>query len=327
MGLAACQPEAPLTASDSRPMKLAQFEKEVGRIAGGMGGGVLGVGLMNLENVETWTLNGARPFPMQSVAKLPLAAAVLAEMEAGRLRLEETVRVEDTDLSPPFSPVADAWPARTDWTLRELLAAALVQSDNTAADLLMRRVGGPGAVTAWLVNQRVEEVRLDRYERELQPQSVGLLPFRTAWRGEANYLQALSAVPPEQSRAAVARYMADPRDTATPRGMLNFLLKLNSGQLVSPASARALLGMLQGASVGASRLRAGLPKEVALAHKTGTARTIQGLNPAVNDVGLFTLPGGRSFALAVFLSGCRLDEAARDKVFADVARAATAAAA
>ena len=315
-----------MTASDSRPMKLDALETEVGRIAERLRPGVLGVGLMNLENLETWLLNGERPFPMQSVAKLPLGAAVLAEMEVVRLRLDEVVQVAETDLSPPFSPVADAWPQRTQWTVRELLAEAVGQSDNTAADLLMRRIGGPGAITAWLVSERVEEVRLDRYARELQPQSVGLMPFRPAWRGEAAYLQAMAAVPPSDQQAANARYMADPRDTATPRGMLNFLQKLDSGQLISPASARLLLTLLQQNPAGATRLRAGLPANARLSHKSGTARTVQGVNPATNDVGIFTLPDRGSYAITVFLSGSRLDKAARDQVIAEVARAAARAA-
>ncbi|RAK56514.1 class A beta-lactamase [Phenylobacterium deserti] len=326
LAAAACQNNAPLTASDSRPMKLDALEAEVGRIADRCRPGVLGVGLMNLENLETWLLNGERPFPMQSVAKLPLGAAVLAEMEAGHLRLDEVVQVQETDLSPPFSPVADAWPQRTQWTVRELLAEAVGQSDNTAADLLMRRVGGPGAITAWLVSERIEEVRLDRYARELQPQSVGLMPFRSAWRGEAAYLQAITAVPPAQQQAATARYMADPQDTATPRGMLNFLQKLDSGQLVSPASAQLLLTLLKQNTAGATRLRAGLPPNASLFHKSGTSRTIQGVNPATNDVGVFTLPNNRSYAIAVFLSGTSLDGVALDQIIAEIARAAVRAA-
>jgi len=85
-----------------------------------------------------------------SVFKLPLGAAALSEVDAGRLNLAETVDLEGEDLSPPLSPIADAWPGRTIYTLGELFDAALRDSDNTAADVLMRRIGGPGAVSAWL---------------------------------------------------------------------------------------------------------------------------------------------------------------------------------
>ena len=60
-----------------------------------------------------------------------------------------------------------------------------------------------------------------------------------------------------------------------------------------------------------------------VAHKTGTASTIKGLNGATNDVGVITLPGsGGQFAMAVYIKASTRDEAARDRVIARLARAA-----
>src|SRR5579859_3337299 len=109
--------------------------------------GVLGFGLMNLESGEFFVENGDRTFPMVSVFKLPLAASVLSEVDAGALNLAEMVTLRGLDLSPPFSPIADAWPMRSTYSLGELFTAALRDSDNTAADVLMRRIGGPGAIS------------------------------------------------------------------------------------------------------------------------------------------------------------------------------------
>jgi beta-lactamase class A len=299
---------------------MTRLNEDVGAIARSVQPGFLGAGLMNLESGEAWTFHGERPFPMQSVFKAPLGAAALAEVDAGRLSLDEDLTLKDTDLSPPYSAIADAWPGRRDYTVRELLAAAVGRSDNTAADVLMKRIGGPGAVTAWLVSKKVDEVSVDRYERELQPDCVGLTSFRPAWRGEVNYVSAFQRVPADLRRAAMARYLADPRDTATPRGMLMFLQQLDSGQLLSPTSTRTLLQIMQDTPSAPSRLKAGLPAGAVLAHKTGTARTDFGVNPAVNDVGIVTLQDKRSYALAVFLSGVTLDEAARDAAIADVGR-------
>src|SRR5438309_619141 len=80
------------------------------------------------------------------------------------------------------------------YTVDELLFAAVSNSDNTAADMLMRRIGGPGVVTAWLVAQRVFEVRVDRYERELQPEMFGMASFRPAWKGPG-FAAAMATVP------------------------------------------------------------------------------------------------------------------------------------
>jgi beta-lactamase class A len=301
---------------------MKRLDSEVAALAARAAPGVLGFGLMNLESGEFWVRLGDRTFPMQSVFKLPLGAAVLSEVDAGRLGLAETLTLAAETLSPSWSPIADAWPGRTTYTAGELLAAAVGDSDNTAADLLMKRIGGPGAVTAWLQSKDVEEVRVDRYERELQPDVYGMASFRAAWKGSAAFDAARATVPPARRRAAMLAYMADARDSATPRGMLGFLRRLDTGELLSAASAGRLLTIMRNSPRGADRLKAGLPKGVSFAHKIGTSGTDQGLNAAYNDVGIFTLPDRRSYAVTAFLTGSTAPEQDRAALFADLGRLA-----
>jgi beta-lactamase class A len=234
--------------------------------------GLLGVAVRDAQTGQTVAFNGDNRFPLQSVFKAALGAAVLAEVDTGKLRLDETISIRDIDLSPPFSPVADAWPARTDYTVAELLERAVGASDNTAADVLMKKIGGPGALTAWLVLKNVKDFQIDRYERQLQPDIGGLASFRADWKGEAAYRAALMAVPEAKRRAAAAAYLADPRDTATPIAAITFLEALRSGQLISKAS-RRLLGdhdrQPRRARNGSS---AAMSSSTTLAHVTGTAR-------------------------------------------------------
>lgn len=320
--LAACEQKMPETVATTPRIDLEGLGRAVGAIAGKARPGVLGVGLTNLESGQTYVFNGDRRFPMQSVFKLPLAAAVLAEMDAGRLLLTEPVYLREDQLSPSHSPIAAAWPARRDYTLQALLEALVIDSDNTAADVLMKRIGGPGAVTAWLTARHVPEVRVDRYERELQSEVYGMPSFRPAWRDDALFAQARNAVPPADRLVAMRRYMSDPRDTATPRGMLDLLQMLDRRELISPASTRRLIELMGRTQRGNDRLRAGLPKDAFLAHRPGTSGVDQGISTAHNDVGLITLADKRSYALAVFLSGSTLDGASRDRIIAEVARAA-----
>lgn len=301
---------------------MKRLDDGVAALAARAAPGVLGFGLMNLESGEFWVRLGDRPFPMMSVFKLPLGAAALSEADAGRLSLAESLTLEGEDLSPPLSPIADAWPGRATYTVGELLTAALSGSDNTAADVLMRRIGGPGAVASWLQGKKVDEVRVDRYERELGPEALGLASFRPAWKGYAAFNAAVAAVPPARRHAATLAYMADPRDTATPRGMLGLLSKLDAGELISPASTARLLTVLAQTPRGADRIRAGLPKAVRFAHKPGTSNTDQGLTAAFNDVGIFTLADRRSYAIAAFLSGSTAPEKDRAALFADLGRLA-----
>ena len=101
---------------------------------------------------------------------------------------------------------------------------------------------------------------------------------------------------------------------------LDFLHKLATGALLSPASTKLLLRLMTNTETGVHRLKAGLPVGARLAHKTGTAYTDLGLTPAVNDIGVVTLPTGRHIAVAAFLTGSVDTEGGRDALFADAAR-------
>jgi len=317
---AACEPGMPQTVSTTPRLDAERLDETAAELTARAAPARLGAAVMNLESGELWAINGVDRFPMQSVFKAPLAAAVLAEVDAGRLDLEETITLMDEDISPPFSPVADAYPGRRDYTVAELLTLTAGASDNTAADVLMRRIGGPGAVTAWLRAQDIRDMRVDRYERQLQPEIGGLDSFRPAWKGEAAYRAALQDVPPAERQAAAAAYLADPRDTTTPREALLFLAKLARGEMLSDASTARLLKIMGETTTGKGRLAAGLPPGARLAHKTGTARTDLGVTPATNDIGVITLEDGRQYVIAVFLAGSTLAQEEREAIFADLAR-------
>jgi beta-lactamase class A len=321
LALSACHKASPVTASHTPKLKMKQLNSEIGEIARRIAPGVVGAGLMNLDSGQVWTLNGDHWFPMESVFKAPLAAYALSEVDAGRLSLAEQVQLKDTDLSPPDSAIAAAWPGRSAYSYGELLAAAVRDSDNTAADLLMRKVGGPGAVSAWLTGKELHEIRIDRYERELQPESLGMPPFRPAWASAAAYQRAYAAIPSDQHLAALKSFLADPRDRATPRGMLHFLELLDARELISPTSTQTLAQLMTATTQGSPWLKAGLPRGSAFAHKIGMGPTIGGLNAATNDVGVFVLPDKRRYAAAVFLSGAPLGDDKLAVVLADIARA------
>ena len=320
LSLAACARSPLMTVSHTPQLDMKGLEAGVAKIAVRAAPGILGFALRNLESGQVWVRLGEHPFPMQSVFKLALGAAVLSEIDAGRLQLNEVFSIPSEALSPPWSPIAEAWPGQTCYALLDLLTAAVANSDNTAADLLMKRIGGPGAVSAWLRSKTVDEVRVDRYEREIQPAVYGMASFRPAWKGQAAFNAAKATVPPGQRHAAMLAYMADPRDTSTPRGMLGFLRKLDDRELLSEASTRRLLGIMSDRVRISDRLKAGLPKDAIFAHKSGTSGTDQGLTAAFNDVGIFTLADKRRYAIAAFLSGSTAPQKDRADLFADLAR-------
>ncbi len=288
------------------------------------------LGVMTLDTPAVWCADGTTWFPMRDLFMAPLAAAALAEVDAGRLRLNETLRVAPGDLSPPPSRVNRLFspgdrPAFVDIPVADLIALAVQEGDNTAADSVMRRIGGPGAVTAWLQARGVQDMRIDRYAREVQVATSGLTSFRSEWKDDATWAAARGAVAPDQREAAMAAYLTDPRDTTTLPAILGFLAQLSNGALLSPSSTSLMLRLMSATTSGKSRLAAGLPAGASLAHKTGSSPTDLGLTPATCDVGLVTMANGRRFAVAAFLSGSTATEAHRDSVIADAARLAVSA--
>lgn len=316
---AGCAEDEPMLGQLEPVFDIADLTRSFQALADRAAPGVLGVAVRDAQTGQTVAFSGERRFPLQSVFKAPLGAAVLAEVDKGRIQLDEVVTIRDIDLSPPFSPIAEAWPGRTDYTIAQLLERASGASDNTAADVLLKRIGGPGALTAWLNLKNIHDFRIDRYERQLQPEIAGMASFRAGWRGQA-YKPVLMAVPEATRRKAMADYLADPRDTATPVAAVRFLAALRAGELISKASTDRLLAIMTATTTGQGRLKAALPPGASLAHKTGGARTDLGMTPASNDIGIYQLRDGRRFAVAVFLSGSTAPDEARDAIIADVGR-------
>lgn len=299
-----------------REKMIAQFQPIADRVAPGQ----LGVAVEDLGTSQIISFNGEQRFPLQGMFTAPLGAAVMAEVEAGRVRLDETITIRDVDLSPPHSPIADAWPGRDAYTVQDLLERAVGDGDNTAADVLMKRIGGPGAVTAWLQGRKVGPLDIDRYARQALPESLGLASFRAGWKGEAAYRAALDGVPAADRRRATLAYLVDPRDTATPLGAVRFLEALNQAELLDPDSRRLLGRIINRSQAAPNRLRAALPDGARLAHVPATARADQGFTPVVGDIGVYTLKDGRRFAVVVFVSGSPLPLAEQEQAIADVGR-------
>jgi beta-lactamase class A len=103
--------------------------------------GEYGIAALDLATGETISFNGQQAFPMASTMKIAVAAAYLAEVDAGRRTLEDIV-------------------AGT--SALKLMDAMITRSDNRATDLLMGTLGGPGAIDAWLRGHGLNGIRVDR---------------------------------------------------------------------------------------------------------------------------------------------------------------------
>jgi beta-lactamase class A len=227
-------------------------------------------------------------FAMCSTFKLALVAACLREADQGRLDLAQVLTYSEADLLP-WAPVTRKNLASGGMSIGALAQAAQELSDGVAANLLIKRLGGPAALTAKFREMGDTVTRLDRYEPDL-----GLV------------------------------LSADLRDTTSPLSMAHLVGRITTGDLLQSSSRERLLQWMRDTDTGRNRLRAGLPAEWRSGDKTGTGRT-EGTTNKCNDVAI-TFPPGRApiIIAAYFDSGeyTAQTERRHEAVLAEVGRIA-----
>ncbi len=303
------------------PPAPADMQATLQRIAAGYGEPV---GIAVSEVAQGWTaaIAGDETFPQQSVSKLWVALSVMQAVDDGRLSLDQMVSMGPEDRSVFYQPLASR--IRTsrplEISIAELMRHALIESDNAANDKLIQQVGGPGVVTKTIADKGLQGLAVGGTERDVQTQTAGL-----AWRREYgvtwSFKQARAALPDEVRDRALATYLADPPDGATPDGIVTALAELKRGKLLSPASSAFMLDLMTQARTGQLRLRAAVVPGWSLAHKTGTGPDWRGASVGINDVGLLSAPDGRTFAIAVMIRQTHQGPSARHRLMQSVARA------
>ena len=178
---------------------------------------------------------------MASVFKLPLAMAF--RDRSGPDPLTIRIKLDAGDIRPFRSPVAQRAPkGGITLTVEEVFDAMVIESDNTAADILLGLCGGGAGVNAYLRRLGIEGIRVDRSEGEMAIDYAGITgaPPRSEWTLDW-FNQAMAAVPRDRQREAAKRFLADDRDTATPEGMLKLLRLLAEGKALSKGGTDLLL--------------------------------------------------------------------------------------
>ncbi len=219
---------------------------------------------------------------MCSTFKWLLAAAVAARVDAGKLEWAQKLPYSAADLLE-YAPITSK-PENVksgSMTVADLCAASVSLSDNTAANVLLKTIGGPEALTRYLRSAGDMVTRLDRNEPDLNTN----LPN-------------------------------DPRDTSTPVAMLATMEKLLAGDTLSTDSRDRLITWLVECSTGDKRLRAGIGPGWKVGDKTGT-----GPNGATNDVAIAWKEGEKQPLLIVtFFTGSTATPEEKDAVVASVGR-------
>ena len=246
LGVSACIPP------DQSP--LGRLAAEL-RIIEAAGDGTLGVEIYNTATRQSVGLNSDRRFGHASSFKFSLAAMVLAMDAAGRIDADRRVTWSKADLMwvSPFTTERLGQGA----TLRELARATQITSDNAAANVLLRELGGPAALTAFWRSIGDDVSRLDRTEPEL------------------------NNVPTPEFR-----------DTTTPAAMARTVAKLIYGDVLPDAQRAELNSWMIATETGLTRVRAGLPEGWVAGDKTGSSGLIGGTEYNYIDIGFAEGPKG-----------------------------------
>jgi beta-lactamase class A len=278
--------------------------------------GTLGIAVFDPRSGMSWRVNADRAYPMMSVFKAPVAAMILARIDAGTLSLDQKVtltRADVRDGSAVPSIGAHFVGERMTFTVERLLVAAVSESDNTAADALVRLAGGPGEVTAFLKAHGIDGMRVD-----LDEGGVASI-FDDVQDGKPLPEHETPQQEHERRLRGFRAYLADPRNRSTPDAAIAFLRKLWSGELLSHASTQRLIGLMEAQTVP-DRLRAGLPDGIRFADKCGTSTSLDGQTAAYNDIGAITWPDGHIVFVAAFLTASHASTAERNALFAELGR-------
>ncbi|OYU78432.1 MAG: class A beta-lactamase [Alphaproteobacteria bacterium PA3] len=218
--------------------------------------GRLGVGILDTATGELVGHRQDERFAMCSTFKLPLAAEVLRDVDAGKRKLDQFIAYSKADMVS-HAPVTGANLAAGGMTIGDLAKATQITSDNPAANLIIRELGGPTEVTQRFRSAGDPVTRIDRYE-----------PMMNFVVGD------------------------DPRDTTSPAAMAGLIARYLTTDYLSKASKDLLIGWMVETQTGAKRIRAGLPGEWKAGDKTGTGMA-DGMLDKYNDVAIFW-PTGRA---------------------------------
>lgn len=264
--------------------------------------GKTGIAVQRIDGEWSLSQRGAELFPQQSVSKLWVTLAVLDAVDQGRLTLDQRVRIGPEDLTLFHQPLAAKVQSQGSVTMsvRELIETAITHSDNTANDSLLRTVGGPDAVRAFIEKKDLGAIRFGPGERLLQAGTAGL-KWQQAYSVGRAFYQARAALPDATRLAARNAYLANPPDGASPAAIASALTRLARGTLLSPDSTEYLLDVMSRTRSGPRRLKAGLPEGWKFMHKTGTGQDYKGSTAGYNDIGIATAPDGTRYAIVVLL--------------------------
>ncbi len=247
----------------------------------------VGISIKSIEDKDTLSINGNLKAPLMSVFKFHIALTVLNLVDEGKLSLTQEIFVKKKDLhEDTWSPMKEDYPdGNVKLTLDKILRYTVSHSDNNGCDILIDLVGGTKVVQKFINKQGIKDFVIKVNEEQMKN-----------WKN---------------------LYI----NTTTPLAATELLEKFYKGQILKEATTKYLYQVMVETSRGLTWLKAGLPENTELAHRTGISGTNDAnLRVAMNDLGIVKLPNGKHFIISVFLKNITESKEDTEKIIADIAR-------
>ena len=266
----------------------AELKKEISKITEGKKATVA-VSVLGIDFPFQYNNNNAeKKLPMQSVFKFHIAMAVLDLVDKGKLSLDQKIFIKKSELLPnTWSPIREKNPeGNFEMPISELIEYTVAMSDNVGCDVLLRLIGGPKMVHDFLISKGVKNTQIV-YNEEL---------MQSAWKNQyENYTTMKSAT--------------------------RLLKDFYKGKILSKKSTEFLLAVMYRTSTGLNKIVEQLPKYAKVAHKTGSSgKNDAGLTGAENDIAIITLPNGKTYAIAIFVSDSTESYDVNCKMISDISK-------
>ncbi|BCB45087.1 beta-lactamase [Vibrio alginolyticus] len=238
----------------------------------------IGVSVWDTQTDERWDYRGDERFPLMSTFKTLACATMLSDMDSGKLSKNATAKVDERSIVV-WSPVMDKL-AGQNTRVEHACEAAMLMSDNTAANLVLNEIGGPKAVTMFLRTIGDKATRLDRLEPRLNEATPG-----------------------------------DNRDTTTPNAMVNTLRTLIEGETLSYESRVQLKIWMQDNKVSDSLMRSVLPTGWSIADRSGAGgHGSRGINAIIWK------ENHRPVYISIYVTETELSLQARDQLIVQISQ-------
>lgn len=248
----------------------------------------VGISIKGIEDKDSLSINGNLRAPLMSVFKFHIALTVLNKVDEGKLSLTQEIFIKKKDLhEDTWSPMQKDYPeGNINLTLDKLLRYTVSHSDNNGCDILIDLLGGTKEVQKFINKQGIKDFVIKVNEDQMKN-----------WKN---------------------LYV----NTTTPLAATTLLEKFYKGEILKESTTKYLYQIMVETSRGLTWMKAGLPENTELAHRTGISGTNDAnLRVAMNDIGIVKLPNGKHFILSVFLKNITETQEDTEKIIADITRA------